>query len=163
MGIYKKATNIYIKVRGTYTSISGTSYEEVEEVIIEATKGDLELISAKKVILDGGEGGVCYEKWKKIEREDIWGENPNISEIYYTDLQGNRIEESDFEPDMIICLNIKGVRLKEEKANINLDNAQVDFEYKDKYLENDILSNYIFEGDEQKIELKVIKLKNEKL
>ena len=64
---------------------------------------------------------------------------------------------------MIIYLNIKGVRLKEEKANINLDNAQVDFEYKDKYLENDILSNYIFEGDEQKIELKVIKLKNEKL
>ena len=53
MGIFKKANNIYITVRDTYTSISGSSYEEAEEVIIEATNGDLELISQKKVIMQG--------------------------------------------------------------------------------------------------------------
>ena len=53
MGIFKKANNIYITVRDTYTSISGSSYEEAEEVIIEATNGDLELVSQKKVIMQG--------------------------------------------------------------------------------------------------------------
>ena len=31
MGIYKKANNIYITVRDTYTMRAGTSYEEAEE------------------------------------------------------------------------------------------------------------------------------------
>ena len=53
MGIFKKANNIYITVRDTYTSISGSSYEEAEEVIIEATNGDLELVSQKNVIMQG--------------------------------------------------------------------------------------------------------------
>ena len=53
MGIFKKANNIYITVRDTYTSISGSSYEEAEEVIIEATNGDLELVSQKKVVMQG--------------------------------------------------------------------------------------------------------------
>ena len=48
IGIFKKANNIYVTVRDTYTSISGSSYEEAEEVIIESTNGDLELISQKK-------------------------------------------------------------------------------------------------------------------
>ena len=53
MGIFKRANNIYITVRDTYTSIGGTSYEEAEEVIIEATNGDLELVSQKKVVMQG--------------------------------------------------------------------------------------------------------------
>ena len=31
MGIFKKANNIYITVRDTYTSVSGSSYEEAED------------------------------------------------------------------------------------------------------------------------------------
>jgi hypothetical protein len=37
MGIFKKANNIYITVRDTYTISSGTSYEEAEEITIRAT------------------------------------------------------------------------------------------------------------------------------
>ena len=53
MGIFKRANNIYITVRDTYTSIGGTSYEEAEEVIIEATNGDLDLFRQKKVLKQG--------------------------------------------------------------------------------------------------------------
>ena len=67
MGIFKKANNIYITVRDTYTSISGSSYEEAEEVIIEATNGDLELISQKKVIMQGLGNGKGDDKSKKTQ------------------------------------------------------------------------------------------------
>ena len=72
MGIFKKANNIYITVRDTYTSISGSSYEEAEEVIIEATNGDLELISQKKVIMQG--------LGKEDEEQEIEQSEPNNSD-----------------------------------------------------------------------------------
>ena len=67
MGIFKKANNIYITVRDTYTSISGSSYEEAEEVIIEATNGDLELVSQKKVVMQGLGNGKGDDKSKKTQ------------------------------------------------------------------------------------------------
>ena len=67
MGIFKRANNIYITVRDTYTSIGGTSYEEAEEVIIEATNGDLELVSQKKVIMQGLGNGKGDDKSKKTQ------------------------------------------------------------------------------------------------
>ena len=70
MGIFKKANNIYITVRDTYTSISGSSYEEAEEVIIEATNGDLELVSQKKVIMQGlGNNSDTQETEEQREEE----------------------------------------------------------------------------------------------
>ncbi len=72
MGIFKKANNIYITVRGTYTSIGGTSYEEAEEVIIEATNGDLELVSQKKVIMQGlGNNSDTQETEGQREEEKV--------------------------------------------------------------------------------------------
>lgn len=67
MGIFKKANNIYITVRDTYTSISGSSYEEAEEVIIEATNGDLEFVSSNKVIMQGLGNGKGDDKNKKTQ------------------------------------------------------------------------------------------------
>lgn len=67
MGIFKKANNIYITVRDTYTSISGSSYEEAEEVIIEATNGDLELVSQKKVVMQGLGKGKGDDKNNKTQ------------------------------------------------------------------------------------------------
>ena len=67
MGIFKKANNIYITVRDTYTSISGSSYEEAEEVIIEATNGNLELVSQKKVVMQGLGNGKGDDKSKKTQ------------------------------------------------------------------------------------------------
>ncbi len=67
MGIFKKANNIYITVRDTYTSISGSSYEEAEEVIIEATNGNLELVSQKKLVMQGLGNGKGDDKSKKTQ------------------------------------------------------------------------------------------------
>lgn len=67
MGIFKRANNIYITVRDTYTSIGGTSYEEAEEVIIEATNGDLELVSQKKVVMQGLGKGKGDDKNNKTQ------------------------------------------------------------------------------------------------
>ncbi|WP_212892461.1 hypothetical protein [Capnocytophaga canimorsus] len=96
------------------------------------------------------------EKNKSIRRE-----KPNITEIFYTDKKNNRIKEVNFEPDMIICLNIRGENLKGEEVDFDLQNVKVDFEYKGEYLKNDTLSGYVFQSDNDKIELKVIKPKNE--
>ncbi len=53
MAIIKKAKNINIQVTNNYTSISKVSHEESEEVIIEATKKNLELSSQKRAIMQG--------------------------------------------------------------------------------------------------------------
>lgn len=53
MAIIKKAKNINIQVANNYTSLCKVSYEESEEVIMEATKGNLNLSSQKRVIMQG--------------------------------------------------------------------------------------------------------------
>lgn len=53
MAIVKKAKNINIQVANNYTSLCKVSYEESEEVIMEATKGNLNLSSQKRVIMQG--------------------------------------------------------------------------------------------------------------
>ena len=70
MGIFKKANNIYITVRDTYTISGGTSYEEAEEVTITATE-EIELISAKKVIMQGLNEGIEYGTVDKEEPKII--------------------------------------------------------------------------------------------
>ena len=84
---------------------------------------------------------------------------PNIIEAYFTDLQGNTITEDAFVPDTLIYLEIEGENLQGETVDINLKNATVDFEYKGVYLQDDILRDYTFESDHDRIELKVIKPK----
>lgn len=67
MAIIKKAKNINIQVTNNYTSISKVSHEQSEEVIIEATKKNLELSSQKRAILQGfGKEGEKEADDKKI-------------------------------------------------------------------------------------------------
>ena len=147
MGIFKKANNIYITVRDTYTSISGSSYEEAEEVIIEATNGDLELISQKKVIMQG------------LGNENNTTENvPILVEMYYTDLEGNKITKGVV--GLEIYLVVEGENLSGKEANLDLTDNEIDFEYKGERLENDILKGYIFQNEIlERIKLKVIEQK----
>ncbi|AWL77990.1 hypothetical protein DKB58_03010 [Capnocytophaga canimorsus] len=106
--------------------------------------------------------GYFFEYAKPKEKpKPVWKEKPNVTEIFYTDKKNNRIKEVNFEPDMIICLNIRGENLKGEEVDFDLQNVKVDFEYKGEYLKNDTLSGYVFQSDNDKIELKVIKPKNE--
>lgn len=87
----------------------------------------------------------------------------DLSEIYYTDKKGNRIKENDFEPDTIIYVIVKGKNLAGKTGDLELSNTKVDFEYEGKHLENDILENYTLKSDYNRIELKVIKPKNDLL
>ncbi|MFK8273015.1 hypothetical protein [Capnocytophaga canimorsus] len=88
-------------------------------------------------------------------------EEPNILEIYYTDEKGNRIDKEDLQPNTVVYLVIKGQNLAGKTGDLELSDTKVDFEHQGVYLENDILENYALESDYNKIELKVIKPKND--
>ena len=98
-----------------------------------------------------------FVNFHKLRKEILT--KPNIIEAYFTDLQGNTITEDAFVPDTLIYLEIEGENLQGETVDINLKNATVDFEYKGVYLQDDILRDYTFESDHDRIELKVIKPK----
>ena len=151
MGIFKKAYNIYITVRDTYTMIAGTSYEEAEEVIIRATD-EINLKSAKKVIMQGLNGGVEYGTVNK--------EEPKIIMSYFTDLNdkilGNRGKIGEE-----VYLVIEGRNLSGKEADLDLTDNEIDFEYNGEHLKNDILKGYVFKNDKiERIKLKIIEQKN---
>ena len=151
MGIFKKANNIYITVRDTYTSISGESYEEAEEVTITGTE-EVELISAKKVIMQGLEGGVQYGT--------VDNDEPKIIMSYFTDLNdkilGNRGKIGEE-----VYLVIEGKNLSGKEADLDLTDNEIDFEYNGERLKNDILKGYVFKDDKtERIKLKIIEQKN---
>ena len=152
MGIFKKANNIYITVRDTYTIRGGTSYEEAEEVTITATD-EIELISAKKVIMQGLNGGVEYGTVNKDE--------PKIIMSYFTDLN-DKILGNRGEIGQEVYLVIEGINLAGKKANLDLTDDEIDFEYKGERLEDDILKGYVFKNDKtEHIKLKIIEQKND--
>ena len=150
MGIFKKANNIYITVRDTYTISSGTSYEEAEEVIIRATD-EINLKSAKKVIMQGLNGGVQYGTVDK--------EEPKIIMSYFTDLN-DRILGNRGEIGQEVYLVIEGNKLEGETSDLYLEDSDIDFEYQGEHLLNDTLRNYTFKSDNERIKLKVITPKN---
>ena len=83
---------------------------------------------------------------------------PDITEAYFTDLQGNKIELGEDEQD--IYLVIEGKNLLGLTMDFNLNNKDLDFKYKDNILENDTLKDYTFTNDTQEqIPLTVINTK----
>ncbi|RIY35041.1 hypothetical protein CKY20_11445, partial [Capnocytophaga canis] len=106
--------------------------------------------------------GYFFEYAKPKEKpKPMPKEEPDILEIYYTDEKGNRIDKEDLQSDTVVYLVIKGQNLAGKTGDLELSNAKVDFEHQGVYLENDILDNYTLESDYNKIELKVIKPKND--
>lgn len=152
MGIYKRANNIYITVRDTYTISAGTSYEEAEEVIIRATD-EINLVSAKKVIMQGLNGGVEYGTVNK--------EEPKIIMSYFTDLNDNILGAGKKIGDEVYLV-VEGTNLAGKEADLDLTDNEIDFEYNDERLENDILKGYVFQNDKtERIKLKIIEQKND--
>lgn len=83
---------------------------------------------------------------------------PDITEAYFTDLQGNRIDLGEDEQD--VYLVIEGENLVGEQIDIDLADKKLYFEYNGSILENDLLKNYIFKNDnKEQIKLKVIDTK----
>ena len=80
---------------------------------------------------------------------------PDITEAYFTDLQGNRIDLGEDEQD--VYLVIEGENLSGLTMDFNLDNKDLDFKYKGNILENDTLKDYAFTNDtKEQIPLTVI-------
>ncbi|WP_144283267.1 hypothetical protein [Chryseobacterium echinoideorum] len=78
MAIIKNAKNINIVVKDTYTSISKVSYEESEEVIIEALQDDLGLISQKKVVKQGFGKESEVDKNQEEISSNVLGEKEDV-------------------------------------------------------------------------------------
>ncbi|MFJ1492374.1 type VI secretion system tube protein TssD [Capnocytophaga canis] len=82
-----------------------------------------------------------------------------VTEMFFTDDKENKIQKGIIGQE--IYLVIKGKNLSGEETDLVLIDDEIDFEYKGKRLENDILKGYIFENDEEeRISLKVVEPKN---
>ncbi|MCL8536676.1 hypothetical protein M9991_07320 [Chryseobacterium gallinarum] len=80
MAIIKNAKNINIQVANHYTSLSKISHEEAQQVIIEATKQNLELSSQKRAIMQGfGRGGTLTNDNEITEKVNGYYYNYNGS------------------------------------------------------------------------------------
>lgn len=104
--------------------------------------------------------GYFFEYAKPKEKpKPMINDEPKITEIYYTDEKGNRIDKGVIGQD--IYLIIKGESLKGEETDLDLSDDEIDFEYQGERLVDDILKGYIFENDKQEeIPLKVVTPKN---
>ena len=83
---------------------------------------------------------------------------PQIIEVYYTDLEGNKIDKRKIGQEMYLV--IEGNKLEGKKANFDLYDNEMDFEYNGEHLKDDILKGYTFKNPKtEKIKLKAIEAK----
>ena len=83
---------------------------------------------------------------------------PQIIEVYYTDLEGNKIDKRKIGQEMYLV--IEGNKLEGKKANFDLYDDEMDFEYNGERLKDDILKGYTFKNPKtEKIKLKAIEAK----
>ena len=154
------ARNLRNTISEQVQSISQSVNMQGEQIRIDSVKENLVLASGKEVE---------NQAKKKVKLFDVWEEfrpnnkEPKITKMYYTNEEGKKISEDSLKPDTTVFLEVKGQNLIGEIGDLELINAKNDFEHKGKYLKNDILSDYIFKSDNDKIELKVIKSKNDQL
>ena len=95
---------------------------------------------------------------EKIELETVKeGISEQVTEIYFTDLDNNRLENT---PENIkILLNIQSENRIGDIVSIEFPNPIIDFKYNGKVLENDTLSNYKIQSNHDTIELETLKQK----
>ncbi len=83
---------------------------------------------------------------------------PKVIDYYLTDKNGNSFRENlDSYIGEKIFLNVRTQNLIGQTLTISLNNSDVDFEYENKRLEKDMLTDYKIKEDFEQIELKVIK------
>ena len=81
-------------------------------------------------------------------------DEPEVIAKYYTDLEGNRIEETIIGEEVYLVLGTKNMIGK--TVDIDLSDNTKDFEYEGQVLEDDILANLTINGNIQQKKLKVI-------
>jgi len=84
---------------------------------------------------------------------------PEIIEMYYTDLEGNEIPKNNLRRGKEVFLVLKTLNASGKELAIDLDNNKLDFEYNNEVLTDDIL--YInITTDTMKLKLKTIAEQN---
>jgi len=86
-----------------------------------------------------------------IKQDDDEGK---VIDYYLIGSEGTRIEEIGEEEEIFLILETEEMTGK--KITIDLSSKSHDFEYQGKRLENDILTNYQIQGNQDKIKLKVL-------
>ena len=84
---------------------------------------------------------------------------PDIVEVYFTNLEGNKIEEA--KEGNSVYLNIETENMTGKTITIRLIDDGVDFEYEGNLLQDDTLTNYVIKSDYERILLKVVKQEKE--
>ena len=95
----------------------------------------------------------------KEKTQQLSNDEPEVIAKYYTDLEGNRIEETIIGEEVYLVLGTKNMIGK--TVDIDLSDNTKDFEYKGHILKDDILGNLIINEDLQQEKLKVVKPQKE--
>jgi hypothetical protein len=90
----------------------------------------------------------------KEKTQQLSNDEPEVIAKYYTDLEGNRIEETIIGEEVYLVLGTKNMIGK--TVDIDLSDNTKDFEYEGQVLEDDILANLTINGNIQQKKLKVI-------
>ncbi|WP_444542223.1 bacteriophage T4 gp5 trimerisation domain-containing protein, partial [Capnocytophaga stomatis] len=85
------------------------------------------------------------------------GKKQQITKCYLTSKKGKILDE--VRADMLVYLHLITQNMIGKNINIDLSNSKIDFLYKDKPLQNDVLQNFLVTKNEEVIELKTIKQK----
>ena len=90
----------------------------------------------------------------KEKTQQLSNDEPEVIAKYYTDLEGNRIEETIIGEEVYLVLGTKNMIGK--TVDIDLSDNTKDFEYEGQVLEDDILATLTINGNIQQKKLKVI-------
>ncbi|WP_298311873.1 type VI secretion system tube protein TssD [uncultured Aquimarina sp.] len=88
--------------------------------------------------------------------EDI---EPEIEDMYYTDMNGEKIPDDELQSGTAVYLVLKTKNGVGKDVDIDLDDNQNDFKYNGEVLVNDIIEDLVIKSDIQKIKLEIISQK----
>ena len=84
---------------------------------------------------------------------------PVIDDMYYTDMNGERIPDDRLEQGTAVYLVLKTKNAIGKDVDIDLDDNQNDFKYNGDVLVNDVLEDLTIKSNTQKIKLEIISQK----
>ncbi len=85
---------------------------------------------------------------------------PLLLDYHIEDLNNNKIEETIIKENQEIYLVINSQNTDGQVADIDLENKSIDFEYKGKWMKDDIISDIVLNDTLTKVKLKAVKQKN---
>lgn len=84
---------------------------------------------------------------------------PEIEDMYYTDMNGEKIPDDELQSGTAVYLVLKTKNGVGKDVDIDLDDNQNDFKYNGEVLVNDVIQDLVIKSDTQKIKLEIISQK----